>query len=194
MTDTARAVKLGYAFCASHCTIGRSISAMEKLLNSGYDVQPIMSAAARYTDTRFGRAEDIAARIEELTGKKIISDIASAEPLGPKMPLDALVIAPCTGNTLAKLANGITDTAVTMAAKAHLRSDKPTLIALATNDALSQNLKNIAALLARKRVFFVPMAQDDPIGKPHSLVADFEKIPEALASALTEKQLRPLFI
>ncbi len=187
-------IKLGYALCGSHCTLSRSIAVMEGLVRAGYEIQPIMSTAARHTDTRFGQAEDIAKRIEDITANSIISDIRGAEPLGPASPLDALIIAPCTGNTLAKLASGITDTAVTMAAKAHLRSDKPTIIALATNDAMSQNLKNIATVLQRKVVFFVPMVQDDPISKPHSLVADFEKIPEALSAALNGKQLRPLFI
>jgi dipicolinate synthase subunit B len=123
----------------------------------------------------------------------VIASIVDAEPLGPKIPLEALILAPCTGNTLAKIAHGITDTTVTMAAKAHLRCDRPTVIALASNDSLSQNLSNIATLLLRKRVYFVPLKQDDPKSKPHSLVADFSRIPEALAAALEEKQLRPLF-
>ena len=185
---------LGFALCGSHCTTERAISQMKILLDEGFEIQPIMSPAARFTNTRFGKGEEIAEKIEELCGRKIITDIVSAEPLGPSRPLDALVIAPCTGNTLAKLACGITDTAVTMAAKAHLRQDKPLLIALASNDALSQNLKNIATMLQRKSVYLVPLEQDDVLKKPHSLVAEFEKIPEALAAAMKGIQLRPLFV
>ena len=153
-----------------------------------------MSAAARYTDTRFGKAEDFAREIEDICKRKIISTVAEAEPLGPKEPLDALIISPCTGNTLAKIASGITDTAVTMAAKAHLRQDRPLVIALATNDAISQNLANIARLLSRKSVYFVPLRQDDPVGKPHSLVADLSRLHESICAAMENRQLRPLFI
>lgn len=185
---------IGYAFCGSFCTIARSLSLMERLISFGYEIQPIMSEAVFTTDTRFGRAEELRARVEALTGKGIIHTVVEAEPLGPKTPLEALVIAPCTGNTLAKIASGITDTAVTMAAKAHLRCDRPTLISLASNDSMSQNLSNIATLLLRKRVFFVPMKQDDPKSKPHSLVAEFSQIPESLSAALLDKQLRPLFL
>ena len=184
---------LGYAFCGSFCTMSASLSAMEKLLNEGYEIQPIMSENAYSTDTRFHTARDFRERVERLTGKQIIHTIADAEPLGPKAPLDALVLASCTGNTLAKLANGITDTSVTMAAKAHLRSDRPLLISLASNDALSQNLANIARLLTRKSVYFVRMSQDDPTGKPHSLVADTTELSASLLAALEGRQLRPLF-
>lgn len=185
---------LGFAVCGSHCTISRAVRQMEILRDTGYKIQPIMSSAARFTDTRFGKGEEIASKIADVCGRDIITDITSAEPLGPKTPLDMLLIAPCTGNTLAKIALGITDGAVTMAAKAHLRQDRPLVIALATNDAMSQNLKNIAALLERKSVFFVPLSQDDPISKPHSLVAKFETIPDALSAAMKGIQLRPLFI
>ena len=133
-------------------------------------------------------------RVQSLCQREIIHTVVDAEPLGPKRPLDALIISPCTGNTLAKLAQGITDSAVTMAAKAHLRQDRPLLIALASNDAMSQNLSNVGALLSRKSVFFVPMRQDDPEKKPHSLVADFSRIPESLTAMREGKQLRPLFI
>lgn len=193
MSEEKRPI-LGFALCGSHCTTERALRQMEILQSRGFDIQPIMSAAARFTNTRFGRGEEIAERIEDICGTKIITDIVSAEPLGPSKPLDALIIAPCTGNTLAKLSLGITDTAVTMAAKAHLRQDKPLLIALASNDAMSQNLKNIATLLQRKSVYFVPLEQDDTVKKPHSLVAEFEKIPEALLAAFDGKQLRPLFV
>lgn len=153
-----------------------------------------MSECSFSTSTRFFESNELRRRVKEITGSEIIATVTDAEPLGPTKPLDAMIIAPCTGNTLAKLANGITDTAVTMAAKAHLRCDRPLLIALASNDAMSQNLANIAALLNRKSVYFVPLRQDDPIGKPHSLVADFARIPEALAAMRDERQMRPLFV
>lgn len=185
---------LGYAFCGSFCTHSASLAALSALVREGYQIQPIMSENAYSTDTRFGRAEELRAKVEALTGREIIHTVASAEPLGPKNPLDALIIAPCTGNTLAKIANGITDTAVTMAAKAHLRCDKPLIIALASNDAMSQNLGNIAKLITRRSVYFVRLRQDDLVKKPHSLVAEMEEIPTALASALRGEQMRPLFL
>ena len=184
---------IGYAFCGSFCTLQKSMEQLSALVAQGQDVQAIMSEHVYTMDTRFGKAADFRAEAERITGRPVIASIVEAEPLGPKKPLEALIIAPCTGNTLAKIADGITDTAVTMAAKAHLRCDRPTVIALASNDSLSQNLKNIATLLLRKRVYLVPLKQDDPKSKPHSLVADFSRIPEALAAALEERQLRPLF-
>lgn len=185
---------IGYAICGSFCTFSASLSALNRLVQEGYEIQPIMSERAFSTDTRFWRAEEFASKIREITGREIIHSIVEAEPLGPKKPLDSLVIAPCTGNTLAKIAMGITDSAVTMAAKAHLRCDRPLLIALATNDGLSQNLSNIARLLTRRSVYFVPMLQDDPLGKPHSLVAEMKLVPEALIAMREGKQLRPLFL
>jgi dipicolinate synthase subunit B len=152
-----------------------------------------MSDAVYETDTRFWVAEDFKKEVIAITGREPIHTIKDAEPLGPKVQLSAMIIAPCTGNTLAKLSLGITDGAVTMAAKAHLRADRPLLIALASNDAMSQNLGNLSRLLMRKSVYFVPMRQDDPKGKPHSLVADFDRIPEALSATFESKQLRPLF-
>ena len=184
---------IGYAFCGSFCTLSQSFTAMSRLIDMGYDIQPIMSENVYSTDTRFFRAEDFRRMVIEKSGKKIISSITKAEPFGPNR-LDALVIAPCTGNTLAKIALGITDTAATMAAKAHLRCDGKLLIALASNDAMSQNLKNISALLTRKSVYFVPMKQDEPTKKPHSLVASFDMLPEAFLAMNEDRQLRPLFI
>ena len=160
----------------------------------GHEVIPIMSENAYYTDTRFQKAEEFSARVEDLCGKKIIYTIVDAEPLGPKTPLDLLVVAPCTGNTLAKVASGITDTAATMAIKAHLRSDRPTVIALATNDAMSQNLKNIGTLMTRKSVYFVPMLEDSPKGKPHSLVADYSRLSDCYFAMMRGEQARPVFI
>lgn len=184
---------IGFAFCGSFCTIGCALSELDGLCKR-YPVQGIVSENVYQTDTRFGAARDICERIEELTGKAVIHSIVTAEPLGPTCPLEALVICPCTGNTLAKMAAGITDSAVTMAAKAHLRSDRPLIISLASNDALSSNLKNIATLLSKKHVYFVPMNQDDPQKKPHSLVADFTKIPETLHAAMEGRQFRRLFL
>ncbi len=185
---------IGYAFCGSFCTLSRSLAAMKELIDSGYEILPIVSENVYAYDTRFFNAHDFIDSVEELTGKKVIHTIVDAEPLGPKIKLDALVIAPCSGNTLAKMALGITDTSVSMAAKAHLRADRPTLIALASNDSMSSNLKNIGTVLMRKNVYFTPMLQDDPEKKPHSLVADFTKIPECLSLTLEGRQMRPLFI
>ncbi len=185
---------IGYAFCGSFCTFSKSLQILEKLKKLGYDIQPIMSENAYSTDTRFWIAEDFRSRVEKICGRSIIHTIADAEPLGPKISLDSLIIAPCTGNTLAKIAAGITDTTVTMAAKAHLRSDRPLVIALASNDALSANLRNIGTLLSRKHIYFVPMEQDDPQKKPHSLVADFSLLEETHSNALKGMQIRKIFI
>lgn len=185
---------LGYAFCGSFCTHAAAFRELQRLVESGYEVQPIFSETVNGTDTRFGRAEDLRIAVESLCKRKIIHTIVDAEPLGPAIRLEALILAPCTGNTLAKIANGITDTAVCMAAKAHLRRDAPLIISLASNDALSANLKNIATLLSRKCVYFVPMRQDDPEKKPHSLVADFSLLQPTLTAALEGKQFRRLFL
>ena len=185
---------IGYALCGSFCTLSRSVEVLTQLREKGYDILPIMSEITASTDTRFGKAADLVARVEALCGHSVVTTIPDAEPLGPARPMEALVICPCTGNTLAKLANGITDTPVCMAAKAHLRSDRPLLITLASNDALSANLRNVGALLSRKSVYFTPLRQDDPLSKPHSLVADFSKVPEALEKALRGEQMRPLFL
>lgn len=184
---------IGYAMCGSFCTVGRSLEILAALCKT-YEMLPIMSPITYETDTRFGAAQDHIQLAERLCGQKVIHTVEDAEPLGPARPLTALVICPCTGNTLAKIARGITDTAVCMAAKAHLRSDRPLLVALASNDAMSANLGNIATLLNRKQVYFVPMKQDDPISKPHSLVADFSLVTDALEAALDGRQLRPLFL
>lgn len=184
---------IGYGLCGSFCTFSRSIAVMAKLRADGHEVIPIMSDVAYSTDTRFGKASEIRDKIERICGVKIINTVKGAEPLGPEMKLDILIISPCTGNTLAKLANGITDTSVTMACKAHMRSDRPLLICLATNDAMSGSFENLAKLLKRKNVFFVPMRQDDPMKKPHSLVGEFERIPEGITAVMEGKQLRPLF-
>ena len=185
---------IGYAMCGSFCTFERSLAEMSGLARAGHTLVPIMSPAAYSTDTRFGKAADIRSRVKDICKADIIYKTEDAEPLGPKVKLDILVVAPCTGNTIAKLANGISDTSVTMACKAHLRCDRPLLLCLASNDALSGNLENLARMLKRKSVYFVPLVQDDPVKKPHSLVAQFERLEEGIAAAMDGKQLRPLFI
>lgn len=185
---------IGFAMCGSYCTHRHSLIQLEKLVNDGYDVIPIVSDNVYSTDTRFGKAEDLRKKLLELCGREPIHTVVDAEPLGPKIALDAMIICPCTGNTLAKMAQGITDTAVSMAAKAHLRSDRPLVIALASNDALSANLKNMATMLNRKCVYFVPLFQDDPEKKPHSLIADFSLLKPTLDCALEGKQYQKIFI
>ncbi len=185
---------IGFAMCGSFCTHSAALDVLKSLIASGHDAVPILSGASSSTDTRFGKSEDLIKALSELCGKEPIMTVKDAEPLGPKTPLDAMIICPCTGNTLAKLALGITDTPVTMAAKAHMRQSRPLLITLASNDAMSANLKNIAALLEKKNVWFVPMKQDDVLKKPHSLVADFSLCEKALDACFEGKQLRPLFM
>ncbi len=185
---------IGFALCGSFCTISKALDTMKKMVNRGYDILPIMSYNAYNTDTRFGKAEEIRRCVLDISGREVIHTIVDAEPLGPQITLDALIIAPCTGNTLAKIALGVTDTPVCMAAKAHLRNDKPLILALATNDALSANLNNIATLLNRKSIYFTPMVQDDPIKKPHSLVADFNLIEDTLTKAMIGIQPSKIFI
>ena len=184
---------IGYAFCGSFCTLSASLKILKEL-SSNEDILPIMSDAVYETDTRFWTADNFKKEVIAITGREPIHTIKDAEPLGPKVPLDALIISPCTGNTLSKMANAITDTTVTMAAKAHLRSDRPLLIALASNDAMSANLKNIASLLLRKNVYFVPMKQDDPLSKPHSLVCDFSLLIPSYQMMKSHAQPRPLFL
>ena len=185
---------IGYAFCGSFCTHSESLDALERLCNMGVDIVPIMSETVYKTDTRFGKAQDLIEKVESLCKRKVVHTIRDSEPFGPANPLDMLIIAPCTGNTLAKIALGITDTAVCMSAKAHLRQNKNLLIALASNDAMSANLRNIGTLLNRKNIFFVPMRQDDVKKKPHSLVADFSLLEQSYKTVLENTQPRPLFI
>ncbi len=185
---------LGYAICGSFCNFSRTLESLTTIRALGYDVQPIMSERAYSTDTRFFAAEDFRKKIAEICSREIIHTVEDAEPLGPKRPLDAMIIAPCTGNTLAKIARGITDSAVTMAAKAHLRCDRPLLIALSSNDAMAAGLSGLAGVITRRSLYFVPMRQDDPIGKPHSLVAELDMLPDALSAMLEGRQLRPLFL
>ena len=184
--------RLGFALCGSFCTFKKVIEEMEAL-SKIYDITPIMSEGASSMDTRFGKSADFIKRITEICGKEPITTINGAEPIGPKALLDVLLIEPCTGNTLGKLANGITDTSVTMAAKAHLRNGRPLVLAVSTNDALGASAQNIGRLLNAKNVYFVPMSQDSPEGKPTSVVAHFEKSAEAIEASLAGKQVQPLY-
>jgi len=187
-----RKERVGFALCGSFCTHAQVLRELERLCGEYETVLPIVSPVCTYTDTRFGTAEDFLAAVERLTGHSVIQTVRDAEPIGPKGLLDVLVIAPCTGNTLGKLAGGITDTAVTMAAKSHLRNQRPVVIAMASNDGLSGAAKNIGELLVRKGYYFVPFGQDDPDRKPCSLMADFTLIGETVRAALEGRQLQPL--
>lgn len=183
---------IGFAMCGSFCTLPRVIEEIKNLKKLNYDVLPIMSEITYSTDTRFGKAEDFIKNIEDICSHSIIHTVAMAEPIGPKKLFDLLVIAPCTGNTLAKLTYGITDTSVTMAAKAHLRNKRPLLISVSTNDGLANSGKNIGQLLNYKNIYFVPFSQDDCINKENSLISDFTLIPEAVNCALKSKQIQPM--
>lgn len=185
---------VGFALCGSFCTFKKAIEQIKKLKNNNIDIVPIMSYNAYNTDTRFGKASEHIKRIEEICNKKIICSIIDAEPIGPSKLLDIMVIEPCTGNTIAKLANGITDTPVTLAAKAHLRNERPLIIAVSTNDALSISASNIGKLMNNKYIFFVPMKQDDCNKKPRSVVADFDKTYDAIINATENRQIQPIYI
>ena len=184
--------KIGYAFTGSFCTFAESFEAMRGLAEEGCEITPIASFNAFGLSTRFGTAEENREKMRSISGREIISTIEGAEPIGPKKMFDVLVVAPCTANTLAKLAIGITDSPVCMAVKSHLRNQRPVVIAVSTNDGLSASAKNIGLLRNYKNYYFVPLAQDDYIKKPFSLVADFAKIPETIIAALDGKQLQPL--
>ena len=185
---------VGFAVCGSFCTHHRAMEALEAV-KARYDhVIPIVSEVVADTDTRFGTAHDLMREMERICDRRVIDSIPKAEPIGPKQLLDVLVIAPCTGNTLAKLANGIADTSVTMAAKAHLRNGRPVVVAVSTNDGLGGAARNIGELLCRKHYYFVPFRQDDPVGKPTSLVADMTKVTETVTAALRGEQLQPLLL
>ena len=186
-------MNVGFALCGSFCTFSNVFPVME-LLSRDYPVTPIFSEAVYSTDTRFGSAKDHIDLAEEICGMPPIHTIVQADPIGPKKLFDILVIAPCTGNTLAKLAHGIADGPVTMAAKSHLRNGRPVLIAVSTNDALSTAAENIGKLMAKKHYYFVPYRQDDPVNKPCSMVADFCAIPQALEAALEGRQYQPVII
>ena len=187
-------IRLGYAFCGSFCTLKRSLEALRELARLGMDITPIMSPMVYTTDTRFGTAADLKKEVAAICNKDIIHDITAAEPIGPKGLFDIIAVAPCTGNTAAKIALGITDTPVTMAVKAHLRNKRPVVIALATNDALGASAKNVGLLQNTKNVFFVPYGQDDAEGKETSMVCDFARLPDTIAAALEGRQIQPMII
>lgn len=186
--------KIGFAMCGSFCTFQPALEQLHRLAEEGHSLLPIMSYNASSTDTRFGRASDFIWELEDTCGKKVIKTIPDAEPIGPKHMVDLMVVAPCTGNTLAKLACGITDTPVTMAVKSSLRIGMPVVLALATNDALAASAQNLGRLLNVKNVYFVPLRQDDPEKKPVSLVCDFSKLLPTCEAALQGKQYQPVFL
>lgn len=193
MADS-RLPMIAWCFCGSFCTLDKGIRAAGEISVKYGPLLTVISESVQTTDTRFGKAEDFLERIKNFSEGDPIRCIRDAEPIGPVRKPQAMIIAPCTGNTLAKLANGIIDSAVTMAAKAHLRNSRPLILALATNDALSSNLRNIGILLERKNVYFVPLGQDDPVKKPTSLICDFTKIERTLEDALDGRQTEPLLI
>ena len=186
-------MNIGFAMCGSFCTYSKVFQAME-LLSRDYPITPIFSEISYTTDSRFGTAQEHIETAQEICSMPPLHTITEVEPIGPKKLFDILVIAPCTGNTLAKLAHSIADGPVTMAAKSHLRNGRPVLIAVSTNDGLAGAAENIGKLLAKKHCYFVPFGQDDPKGKPTSLVADFTRIPCALEAALAGKQIQPVLI
>ena len=183
---------VGFAMCGSFCTFKQVVPQIEILKKLNYDIIPIMSEIAYSTDTRFGKATDFINKIENICRHEILHTIPEVEPIGPRKMLDVLVVAPCTGNTVAKLANGITDTSVTMAAKSHLRNGRPVVLAVSTNDGLACGAKNIGNLLNFRNIYLVPFRQDDCDGKPRSLAADFSLIPESVSAALNGEQLQPI--
>lgn len=187
-------LRVGFAMCGSFCTFGKVFVQLERLAKLGCELTPIMSANAYSLDTRFGTAQSHAARLFEITGRTVLHEITTAEPIGPKKLFDVLVVAPCTGNTLAKLALGITDTPVCMAVKSHLRNQRPVVIAVSTNDALSGSAKNIGTLQNYKNFFFVPVSQDDCAAKPFSMVADFSMIPQTIEAAMEGRQIQPMYV
>ena len=186
-------LRVGFAMTGSYCTFSKVMKEVEALAPA-YELIPILSDNAAVTDSRFGRAEEFQAMLERFTGRRVITAIPEAEPIGPRKLLDVLVIAPCTGNTIAKLANGIADTTVTLAAKSHLRNGRPIVVAVSTNDGLAGNAGNIGKLMARKHFYFVPFRQDDPVGKPASLVAEFGLLQETIEAAARGSQLQPVLL
>lgn len=192
MTEEFKGKRIGFAMTGSFCSFERCFRQAEKLVSIGAELIPIMSENAAGISSRFGTYEENTKRLADICGKEVITDITQAEPIGPQNMTDIMVVAPCTSNTAAKLTSGITDTAVTMAVKSHLRSGRPVVLAIASNDSLLASAKNIGELFNRKNYFFVPMLQDDIIKKPASLVAQFELIPDTVRAAFKGIQLRPI--
>ena len=187
-------IKVGFAITGSFCTHEKILKILKDLVEKGYDILPIFSYSVKNTDTRFGTAKDFYEKVVEITGKIPVDTIVGAEPIGPKNMIDILVVAPCTGNTLSKLANAITDTPPTMVAKAHLRNNKPLVIAVSSNDALGLNMKNLATLMSTKNIYFVPFGQDDAIKKPKSLIADYDLVEKTILYALKQEQIQPILL
>ena len=185
-------IRVGFALTGSFCTHARVLSVMETMRDEGFALTPILSFNAGAMDTRFGTADELRKRLLEICGKPPIDTIEAAEPVGPKALFDLLAVAPCTGNTIAKLANGITDTPVLMAAKAHLRNNKPLLISISTNDALGMNMKNIGLLLNAKHIYFIPFGQDNPEKKPNSMIAHTDLLIPSIEAALDGRQYQPI--
>ncbi len=192
MDDRFRGLRIGYVMTGSFCTFEKSFEQAERLRSMGAELIPVMSEHAAGISTRFGSAEENVKRLSEICGREVITDIASAEPIGPKDMTDIMAVVPCTSNTAAKLSHSITDTAASMAVKSHLRSGKPVVLAIASNDSLFASAKNIGELFNRKNYYFVPMRQDDIVRKPGSLVAELSMVPEAIEAALKGIQLRPM--
>ena len=186
--------RIGFGFCGSYCTYGQAMQALEEVAEGWEEVIPIVADSGAVTDTRFGEAAMWLSRMEEVCGRKPLISIKEVEPIGPKKLLDGLVVCPCTGNTLGKLAHGIADTSVTMAVKSHLRNGRPVVLAVSTNDGLGGAAENIGKLLSRRDIYFVPFGQDDPEEKPRSLVADFGQVSAALTAALEGRQIQPLLL
>lgn len=187
-------LKIGFALTGSFCTFDRVFPEIKRLVDEGAEVFPIISESVDKWETRFATSNEIKLKLDCITGKKITSTVVEAEPIGPQKLFNILVVAPCTGNTLGKLANAITDTSVTMAVKAHLRNQKPVVLAISTNDGLGANAKNLGLLLNMRNVYFVPFGQDDPLKKCNSLVAKFDMIIPTIQEALNGKQLQPLLV
>ena len=192
--NTLSGLKIGFGITGSFCTISKILPVIEELAENGANVLPIISKTVAETDTRFGKADDLKRMLEGITGKKPLREITEVEPIGPKGLIDVMVAAPCTGSSIAKIANGISDTPVTLAVKSHLRNNRPVVIAVSTNDGLSGNIRNIGTLLTRKNIYIVPFGQDDSASKENSLVSDFSLIGPTITSALSGAQLQPLLI
>ncbi|WP_449619430.1 dipicolinate synthase subunit B [Robertmurraya sp. Marseille-Q9965] len=186
--------RIGFGLTGSHCTYDAVFPEIEKLVNAGAEVLPVVTFTVKNTETRFGKGEDWVQRIEDITGNKIIDSIVKAEPLGPKIPLDCMVIAPLTGNSMSKFANAMTDSPVLMAAKATLRNRKPVVLGISTNDALGLNGVNLMRLMATKHIYFVPYGQDDPVNKPNSLVARMTLVSDTIEAAINGEQLQPVLV
>ena len=185
---------IGFGITGSFCTHEKTLESIKELVDKGYNVIPIITNSVKSTNTRFGDAEKFIENLENLTGNKVVDNIVDAEPIGPKGLVDVMVVSPCTGNTLSKLANGITDNAVTMVCKSHVRNNKPVVVGISSNDALGLNAFNLATLLNSKNYYFIPFGQDNPSGKPKSLIADWKQTESTILKALNGEQIQPILI